>query len=459
MLTDKKLTRRNLLKAAGAAAAFTIVPRHVLGGPGYTPPSEKLNIAGIGAGGQGGWDLQMVESENIVALCDVNDASVAKIWERYPKASRYRDFRIMLEKEKNNIDAVVVGTPDHTHAVATMAAIQLGKHVYCEKPLAHSIYEVRRVMEAARHAGVATQMGNQGHASEGLRLVCEWVWDGAIGPVREVRVWDDRPFNGSAGFASGIGRPTDQPPIPDGLDWDLWLGPALHRPYHPDYMPFRWRAWCDFGSGPIGDMGCHTIDPAVLALKLSPQSLKSVEASSTPFNGDTYPHASIIRYDFNARGDMPPVKLTWYNGGIMPPMLEDLEEGRRLGNDNCGILLIGDKGMIVVNTHSASPRLIPESLMQSVGRPRQVLPRSIGHHQEWIEACKGGDPASSNFDYGGPLTELLLLGNLAQRVCNRRDQNYGYNSRIEWDAANMKATNLPEADEFIAPQYRAGWSL
>jgi predicted dehydrogenase len=459
MLTDKKLTRRNLLKAAGAAAAFTIVPRHVLGGPGYTPPSEKLNIAGIGAGGQGGWDLQMVESENIVALCDVNDASVAKIWERYPNASRYRDFRIMLEKEKNNIDAVVVGTPDHTHAVATMAAIQLGKHVYCEKPLAHSIYEVRRVMEAARHAGVATQMGNQGHASEGLRLVCEWVWDGAIGPVREVRVWDDRPFNGSAGFASGIGRPTDQPPIPGGIDWDLWLGPALHRPYHPDYMPFRWRAWCDFGSGPIGDMGCHTIDPAVLALKLSPQSLKSVEASSTPFNGETYPHASIIRYDFNARGDMPPVKLTWYNGGIMPPMLEDLEEGRRLGNDNCGILLIGDKGMIVVNTHSASPRLIPESLMQSVGRPRQVLPRSIGHHQEWIEACKGGDPASSNFDYGGPLTELLLLGNLAQRVCNRRDQKYGFNSRIEWDAANMKATNLPEADEFIAPQYRAGWSL
>jgi predicted dehydrogenase len=459
MTIKKNLTRRQLLKAAGAAAAFTIVPRHVLGGPGYTPPSEKLNIAAIGCGGRGEINLEQLQSENIVAMCDVYDAFAGGPFQRWPNSTKYRDFRVMLEKEQNHIDAVLVATPNHTHAVATMAAIQVGKHVYCEKPLTHTIYETRRVMEAARNAGVATQMGNHGHAEEGIRLICEWIWDGAIGPVREAHAWASHPYPPCVNYPAGCARPSDEPPLPDSFDWDLWIGPAKYRPYHPNYAPFTWRGWCDFGNDGIGDMANHTIDPAIMALKLSPYNLKSVEASSTPCNGESFPHASIIRYQFNARGDQPPFTLNWYNGGLMPPMINDLEEGRVLGNMACGMLMIGDKGMLVSGSHAQSPRLIPESLMQSYQRPAKTLPRSIGHHQEWINACKGGDPAGSNFDYGGPATELVLLGNLAQRVCNRRDQKYGFNSRIEWDAANMKAINRPEADEFITTEYRAGWSL
>jgi len=436
------MSRRDFLASTAAVAAFTIVPRHVLGGPGYTPPSEKLNIAAIGAGGKGAGDIGAVSSENIVALCDVDDKKAAETFEHYPKAKKYRDFRKMLEKEKN-IDAVIVATPDHTHAVAAMMAIKMGKHVYCEKPLTYSIYEARELAKAAREAKVATQMGNQGHSGEGNRLICEWLWDGAIGPVREVHTWTNRPI-----WPQGIDRPKETPPVPKTLDWDLWLGPAPNRPYNPAYLPFKWRGWWDFGTGALGDMACHIIDSPFWALKLG-QPI-NVEASSTKVNSETYPLASTVHYQFGARHGMPPVKLTWYDGGIRPPQPEDMEPGRRMGSDNGGVLFVGEKGKLVCGCYGNSPRLIPEAKMAAYNRPPKTIPRVKGHHKDWVQACKGGKPACSNFDYAGPLTETVLLGNLAIR-------NPG--KKLCWDGPNMRFTNNDEANKYIHRKYRQGWTL
>lgn len=437
----RRMNRRDFLASTAAVAAFTIVPRHVLGGPGYTPPSEKLNIAAIGAGGRGGGDIGAVSSENIVALCDVDDKKAAETFEHYPKAKKYRDFRKMLEREKN-IDAVIVATPDHTHAVATMMAIKMGKHVYTEKPLTYSIYEARELAKAAREAKVATQMGNQGHSGEGNRLICEWIWDGAIGPVREVHAWTDRPI-----WPQGIDRPKETPRVPKTLDWDLWLGPAPDRPYNPAYLPFKWRGWWDFGAGALGDMACHIVDSPFWALKLGHPI--SVEASSTKVNSETYPLASTVHYRFPARDGMPPVKMTWYDGGIMPPQPEELEPGRRMGSDNGGVLFVGEKSKLVCGCYGNSPRLIPETKMKEYNRPPKTIPRVEGHHKDWIQACKGGKPACSNFDYAGPLTEMVLLGNVAIRT----------GKKLCWDGPNMRVTNVPEANEYIRRQYRAGWTL
>ena len=444
---NKKISRRDFMGAA-AVAAFTVVPRHVLGGPGQTPPSEKLNIAGIGVGGQGAGDLNAVSSQNIVALCDVDWGHAAGTFRRYPKAKKYRDFRKMLDKEEKNIDAVVVATPDHVHAVASMAAIKRGKHVYCEKPLTHSVYEARILAQAAREHKVATQMGNQGQASEGTRLMCECIWDGAIGPVREVHVWTDRPLRGlnSVYWPQGVDRPTDTPEVPATLDWDLWLGPAPKRPYNRAYVPFKWRGWWDFGTGALGDIGCHSLDPVFRALKLGAPT--SVEASCTLVNKETYPVASVVRYQFGARGDMPPVKVTWYDGGMRPARPDELDEGRRIGTG--GHLFVGDKGKML------GARLIPESRMIEYGKPPQMIPRSPGHHIEWIEACKGGKPAGSNFDHAGPLAEAVLLGNVALRPEMKETVN---RTRLLWDGPNMKIKNVPEANKFLRRDYREGWTL
>jgi predicted dehydrogenase len=435
------LSRRDFVKATAAAAAFTIVPSYVLGGPRNIPPSEKLNIAAIGIGGRGAGDIDEVSSENIVALCDVDWKLAAGTFERYPKAKKYRDFREMLEKEKN-IDAVIVATPDHTHAVAAMMAIKMGKHIYCEKPLTHSIYEARMVTEAARKAKVATQMGNQGQATEEHRLLCELILDGAIGPVREVHSWCNRPIS-----QRGVERPTDTPPVPEQLSWDLWLGPAPKRPYHPSYHPFSWRGWWDFGTGVLGDIGCHQLSPVFKALKLGYPT--SVEASTSGVNSETAPLASIVRYEFPARGDLPPVTLTWYDGGLMPARPPEFEDGRRLGeaDDN---LFVGDKGKILGH------RLIPESKMQEYKKPPKTLPRSPGHHKEWINACKGGPPAGSNFDVAGPLAEVVLLGNVAVRLSGKL---YEKGLKLYYDGPNMKVTNFPEANELIHCEYRQGWTL
>ena len=430
---------------AAAAGAFTIVPRYVLGGPGRAAPSEKLNIAGIGVGGQGGGDLRAVSSENIVALCDVDWKHAAGTFKRYPKAKKYWDFRKMLEKEDKNIDAVVVATPDHMHAVATMMAIKMGKHVYCEKPLAHDIFEVRKVTEAAREAGVATQLGNQGQASPETRLVCEFIWDDAIGPVREVHSWCNRYIS-----PRGLERPKDKQPVPATLNWELWLGTAAWRPYHSCYLPFSWRGWWDFGTGVLGDIGCHQFAPIFRALKLGYPT--SVEACSSGVNSETAPLASMVRYEFPVRDDMPPVKLTWYDGGLMPARPAELEDGRRMGgaDDN---LYVGDKGKMLGH------RLIPESRNNEYGKPPEVLPRSPGHHKEWILACKGGPPAGSNFDVSGPMAEVVLLGNIAVRMGK---ELYEKGLKLYYDGPKMNITNLPEANKYIRREYREdreGWTL
>jgi predicted dehydrogenase len=444
------LTRRRFLAASAATAlSFTFVPRHVLG-QGQAPPSEKLNIAAIGAGGRGADDIDGVKSQNIVALCDVDERRVAAMGKRFPKANQYRDFRAMLDKEKG-IDAVVVATPDHTHAVASMAAIKRGKHVYCEKPLTRTMHEARALRKAAAEAKVATQMGNQGMAFEGNRLINEWIWGGVIGTVREVHVWSDRPTHlGKLPlyWAQGIERPKDTPPVPAQLDWDLWLGPAPWRPYHPAYVPFAWRGWWDFGSGGLGDMGIHNLAPVFAALKLGPPV--SVYASSTPVFKETVPLAAMVHYQFAARGDMPPVKLHWYDGGILPERPEELEDDRPLDPED-GIIFVGEKGKILVRGWGGEhPRLIPEAKHREFKPPAKTLPRSIGHYEEWIQACKQGTPTQSNFGFAGPLTEAVLLGSLAVRMGGER---------LDWDPAQFKITNVAEANDLLHYKYREGWSL
>jgi predicted dehydrogenase len=445
-----RLSRRRFLTQTAAASAFLVVPRHVLGGPGQDSPNNKLNIAGIGFGGQGAWDLGEVKSQNIVALCDVDWGYAAKIFDEYPKAKRYKDYRKMLETEKS-IDAVVIATPDHNHAHISIAAMKAGKHVYCEKPLTRTVREARVVAQTARETKVATQMGNQGMAFEGNRQINEWVWAGAIGPVHEVHVWSDRPTHRGKlplWWAQGIERPTDTPPVPEGLDWDLWLGPAPLRPYHPAYAPFRWRGWWDFGSGGIGDMGIHNLAPVFSALKLGAPT--SVQASSSAVFKETVPLACSVHYQFPARGDMPPVKLHWYDGGILPERPAELAQNQPLDPED-GIIFVGEKGkMLVTGWGGEHPRLLPESLDKNYQRPPKTLPRSIGHHKEWLEACKGGPAPRSNFGFAGPLTEAVLLGSVCVR--NGGDQ-------LDWDSENLKITNDPDANQFLHYEYRKGWNL
>ncbi len=443
-----RISRRQALGAAAAAVA--IIPRHVLGGTGHVPPSEKLNLAGVGVGGQGGWDLEQLSSQNIVALADVDWSYAAHTFDKFPRAKRYKDFREMLDNQKG-IDAVVVGTPDHTHATVSMAAIRQGKHVYCEKPLTHTVYEARALALAAREHKVATQMGNQGMAFEGNRLMQEWLADGAIGAVREVHVWSDRPTHSGKTplyWEQGIERPREKPPVPASLDWNLWLGPAPWRPDHSVYAPFRWRGWWDFGSGGLGDMGIHNIAPVFAALKLAAPDF--VYASSTAVFPETLPLASCVHYGFPARSGMPAVNLHWYDGGLLPPRPEELEDGRELDHED-GILLVGDKGkMLVEGWGGQSPRLIPEKRMREYHRPPKSLPRSVGHHNEWIAACKGQGTTRSSFDFAGPLTETVLLGTVCVRTGGHK---------LVWDTANLKFTNSDPANALINPPRRSGWPL
>jgi len=454
MPAKRELNRRQFLsRTAGvSAAAFTIVPRHVLGGPKYKAPSDTLNIAGVGIGGMGKNNVKNCAEagENIVALCDVDDDYAAEVFEKYPNAKKYKDFRVMLEKQKD-IDAVIVATPDHSHAIIALTAMQLGKHVYVQKPLTRTVYEARKLTEAARQYKVATQMGNQGHSKDSVRTLAEWIWDGAIGNVYEVHAWTDRPW-----WPQGMYPPYETPDAPRTLDWDLWLGPAQYRPYHPAYLPWVWRGWWDFGTGALGDMACHALDVVFFSLKLS--APVSVEASSPKIYTkrrlikntikDSPPVASIVRYYFPARGNMPPVKLFWYDGGLMPPRPQELEPGRNMGDN--GLIFIGNKGTILSDLYGEGARIIPETKMKAYKRPPEALPRIKGTHEEnWIQACKGGEPASSHFGYSGPMTEAILLGNVALQV----------GERIEWDSENLKITNNEEANKYINPPYREGWSL
>lgn len=454
----KKLTKNNeisrrqfLNSTAVAAAAFSFVSSKVLGLDGSNSANDRLNIAGIGIGGQGSHDLAQMESENIVALCDVDWSYTGRIFNQYPNAKKWKDYRKMLDEQKD-IDAVVIATPDHHHAFAALEAMKRGKHVYCEKPLTHSVWEARQLTLAAQKYKVATQMGNQGQASEATRKLCEYILADAIGPVREVHIWTDRPARGlfDVYWPQGIARPKETPPVPKELDWDLWLGPAPERPYNPIYHPFRWRGWWDFGTGALGDIGCHAFDPVFRALKLG--SPIAVEASSTLVNEETYPLGSMVTYYFPARQNMPELKLVWYDGGLRPPRPQELEPGRVWGDN--GKLLVGDKGKIIEG--SGSFVLIPESKNKEFGEPPKVLPRSPGHYKEWILACKGGQPAGSNFAWAGPLAETVLLGNIALRSQIREEMT---RLRLEWDPVNLKIKNLDEANKFIRRNYRPGWDL
>ena len=422
--------------------------------PGRVSPNERLNIAAIGAGGMGRANIDACSTENIVALSDVDDKHAADTFRTYPKASRYRDFRVMFDKEHKNIEAVIVATPDHTHAVAAMAAMRAGKHLYCQKPLAHSIYEVRKLTETARQTGVQTQMGNQGHSSEQIRRLREWIQAGAIGQVREVHAWSDRPVGGNPWSDFPImKRPEQSPPVPDTLAWDLWLGPAKERPYHPIYCPTTWRGFWDFGTGPLGDMGCHILDPAFWALDLGqPTSVQATTTHCIPeVSEETFPRASIVRYQFPARGAMAPVSLTWYDGRLKPPVPKDFDPRQRF--DGNGAILIGDQGTIMHGSHGAGGlRLLPKSRRDEYIEPPKTIPRvkDGAHEQDWVRACKDGKPASSSFEYGGPLTEMVLLGVLAMRTKDRK---------LEWDGENLRIPNDAKAHALVNPPYRAGWSL
>ncbi|CAN5813944.1 Gfo/Idh/MocA family oxidoreductase [soil metagenome] len=440
------ISRRKFLGGAALSlAAFTLVPRHVLGGVGYTAPSDKLNVAGIGVGGRGRSVLAGMKSENIVALCDVDHDFAAKTFAEYPKAKQYKDFRRMLDEQKD-IDAIMVATPDHTHAIIAMAGLKMGKHLYVEKPLTYTVHEARELTNAARQAKVITQMGNQGHSSDDARKVNEWIRSGAIGEVKEVQVWTNRPI-----WPQGVARPTEAVPVPSTLDWDLFLGPAPYVAYNPAYHPFKWRGWVDYGVGAIGDMGAHLIDHAVWALELG--APVSVEATSTPFQKDraAHPLATMITYEFAARGTgKPAVKMTRYDGGLMPPRPDELPEGEGM-NKGGGVLYIGSKGKLMHETYGSKPRLLPAEKFAKVPAPKEMFARlGMNHQMAWVQGVKDKKQPSSSFDYAGPLTETMLLGVVATMVPGRK---------LLWDGPGMKVTNIPEANQFLRREYRSGWTL
>ncbi len=440
------MNRRTFVRASAAAATFSVLPRRIRAA---ASANEKLNIAAVGIGGQGAADLGAHAADNIVALCDVDADYAAHTFNDYPRARRYTDFRVMFDQEKN-IDAVIVATPDHLHAVVTMTALKLGKHVYCEKPLTRTVHEARAIASAARDAKVATQMGNQGMQFAGNRQLDDWIRDGAIGAVREVHVWSDRPTQRGKmplWWPQGIERPGDTPPVPTTLDWDKWLGPAPFRPYHSAYAPFRWRGWWDFGSGGLGDMGIHNLAPVFHALKLG--APESVSGSSTALVSDSVPLASLVQYRFPARGDLVPVTLHWYDGGLLPPRPDELETGSDLDPED-GALFIGDKGKILVEGWGGEHPRILAGGKEKYRRPLSDESALQRHHDEWVTACKTGSPTKSNFAFAGPLTEAVLLGS----VCIR---NGG--KKLLWDNASLRITNDTRANSLLHYNYREGWAL
>ncbi len=447
-MARQRISRRRFIGGAtGAVAAFTLVPRHVLGGPAFVPPSDKLNIACIGIGGRGGASVGGCRGENMVALCDVDLRRSGKQFEKFPKARQFRDFRKMFDKMEKDIDAVCVSTPDHTHAVAVMAALKRGKHVFCEKPLAHSIYEIREIMKEARKQKLVTQLGNQGHSSNTIRLFCEWVWDGAIGDVTEIHAR----CTANHCKIDQLGKRSEKHDIPEGLDWDLWLGPAKMRAYNPMYLPGSWRGWLPYGSGTIGDWVCHVIDPVFWALDLgSPTTIQAQAKDYDPKkHADTFPSWSVVTFEFAGNHKRGPVKLLWHGAKAELPQPGDLEEGRK--PYGTGAVVYGTKGTIMYGSHGAGGvRIIPEKKMQEYKQPDQTIPRVKGHHNDWLNAIKNGKQAGSNFDFGGPLTEIARLGIIAM-------QRLG--EKLEWDGPKMRFANSAEANALINPPMRKGWTL
>jgi predicted dehydrogenase len=442
------LTRRDFLRATGTAAAFTLLPRYAVAASGQTSANEKLNIAVIGCSGMGAGDTDAVAGgNNIIALCDVDQAHAAGTFRKYPTAKQFKDFRKMFDAMEKQVDAVVVATPDHFHAVAAMAAIKRKKHVYCEKPLAHSVYEVRQLMKAAKEYGVVTQLGNQGHSFESIRTFCEWVWDGAIGQVHTIHAGCEAVNS----HIQDLPRLKEQHSVPPTLDWDLWLGPAQYRPYHPAYLPGAWRGWVPFGNGTVGDWTCHVVDPVFWALDLGAPTTVQAKVKNYDFKtqGDSFPLGEIITYEFPANSKRGPVTMHWYSGTERIPRPPELEADEKpIG---IGAAVVGDKGTIVYGSHGASQvRLIPQAKMDAYKKPAKTIPRAKEHHQDWLQAIRSGTKAGSDFSYGGPLTELAMLGVIAIKVSG---------VKLEWDTQNMTFKNSSEANQYINPPYRKGWEL
>ncbi len=433
----KRQTRREFLRTSAlVGAGFWVAGRRAFAQT--TSPSEKFGVAVIGVNGQGAWNLKQVSNPeaaelcNVVALCDVDEPRAAEARSRFPKARFYTDFRRIFDQR--DVDAVLVATPDHTHAAAALPALRLGKHVYCEKPLAHDVREIRLMREAAAKAKVATQMGTQIHSHNNYRRVVELIQTGAVGEVREVHVWVEREWG-------GVERPTERPPIPEGLHYGLWLGPAPERPYHPTYLPAGWRAWWDFGGGTLADMACHYMDLPHWALDL--RHPLTVQAEGPPVHPESCPIWLIVKYQYPARGKLPPVSLTWYNGKRRP---HHFAEGL-LPQWGDGCLFVGSKGMLLADYDRHV--LLPEKDFAGFKRPEPFIPESIGHHLEWLEACKTGEKTTCNFDYSGALAETVLLGNVAYRS----------GKKLAWDAKRAAVTNTREADKYLDLPRRKGWEL
>ncbi len=451
-----RINRRQFLHHTSAGVAlFNILPGCLLTGAEALSPNAKLNVAGIGIGSRGGADVGEVAGlgHNIVALCDVDESYAAKEFAKYPGAKRFKDYRVMLDKMGKEIDAVIIGTPDHTHAVISMEAMRRGKHVYCEKPLAHSVHEVRELMAAATKYKVVTQLGNQGHASNSIRRVCEWIWAGAIGQVHTIHAGCDA-FKNVYCQIPNLAKLEEQTAVPKDLDYDLWIGPVPFRPYSPLWVPWNWRGWMPFGGGVIGDWICHVVDPAFWALDLDAPS--TVVAEVTDYDpvrhGMTYPSATKITFEFPARKARGPVKLVWHDGNSVIPKPKDFSDDEKV--PGTGAILFGDKGMIVHGSHGGGNcHLLPESLMeQHSGKnaPPEKIQRVKGHAWDWIEAIRTGRPSGSNFAYGGPLTQVALLGLIAIRFPGQT---------LQWDDKAMQFTNNKDANASLRTAYRSGWQL
>jgi len=468
-IMKEKFSRRRFIKNASlAGVGFFIVPRHVLG-RGFVAPSDKLNIAGIGAGGKGESDLAEFSKSskvNIVALADVDDRQCKKSRDRFSKAHYYKDFREMLDKEKNNIDACSISTPDHTHAVATLACMQLGKHVYTQKPLTHDIYEARVLTEAAKKYKVVTQMGNQGGSGDGVRRAKEIYDAGLIGDVHTAYAWTNRPV-----WPQGIPTPTGKFDVPSELNWDLWLGTAKFIDYNPEYLPFNWRGWWAFGTGALGDMACHIMDPIYRMLPiLYPDSVECSVATvykkmwDDAQNPDACPPSSIIHLNYPRTDGKGNIKVSWYDGGLLPMRPDELLPDEAFGNWDGGVLLEGTKGKLLMDCYGANPRLLPTKLMKEAGLPKETIARvPEGHYIQWVNACMAGPgnaTTSSPFEYAGPFVESILMGNLAIRsyLMEVKDK-YPGRKKLLWDGKNMKITNFDEANQFVKREYRDGWSL
>ena len=467
---QKKTTdpsRRDFLRTASTAAAgFIIIPRHVLG-RGFLAPSDRLTVAGIGAGGKGAGDLKNFFDSgkvDVAYLCDVDDRQAKTSVERYPKAKYYKDFREMLDKEHKHIDAVSVSTPDNIHSIAAIAAMQLGKHVYVQKPLTHDIYEARTLTQAAKRYKVVTQMGNQGSSSDGVRLMQEWYNAGLIGDAHSIHVWTNRPV-----WPQGFGKPKSTDPIPAELNWDLWLGPAKWEEYHKEYLPFNWRGFWAYGTGALGDMGCHLIDPAFKTVGLGyPSEVECSEGSvyEKMWDADYYPEScpvsSSVKMKFPGKDGKPDVNLYWMDGGLQPERPDELGPDERMGGSDGGCIISGPKGKIMCGTYGSDPVLLPSSRMKDLNVPQTIARVPEGHYVQWVNACIAGygkNTLSSPFEYAGPLTETILMGNLALRSWNVKDANGKFQGRkkLLWDAENMKITNFDDANQFVKRDYREGW--